>query len=90
VKIDDTRTRTYAACSPDRPRFQLREKILLVVIRNGRDDVYEARDSSESVFFADLGPELVQGNCLASVVSLDELSGDSRGNSQELFRLGRA
>jgi hypothetical protein len=84
------RDQTHARRGADGPRAELREEIALVLVRDGRNDVDEARDAAVAVLLRELGAELVQGDGLAGSVRANELGGDAGGDSEQLFGLGRA
>ena len=63
--------RTYATGSPNRPSLEFRKERFFVVVGDGADDVYEARDTAVGVFFADLCADDVEGDGFVRVVRFD-------------------
>lgn len=80
---------THPRRSPYRPRLQLGQQGLLVLVRNGTNNVHQTRYAPVIEFFAPFVPNFVQRHCLARFVSLDQIGGDCRRDSDQLLRLGR-
>ena len=87
VRVETRREPTYTTGRTDRSCLQLWQKRFLVFIWDRADDVHKPGNSSKAILLAHLRSQLVERHRLVCIVCLDQFCGNTRGNTEERFRL---
>ena len=80
---------THTRCSSNWSRFQRGQQSLFILVRYGTDNVHQARYAAVIKLFAPFIPNFVQRHRLARFMRLDQIGGDCRRDSDQLFCLRR-